>query len=157
MPARLFTHVLAASAALTLVVSSAANAQDSKAATKKPTPSSHVEVKEAIKKPSGDSAFAKSGIDVGLVVSGVEKSRGFYKNTLGLKELAGFDVPENVGADAGLRDNEGLHVHVLAVSNDPDAAKLKLLSFKKNKSENGEKKFIHTETGFRYITLSIVD
>ena len=48
--------------------------------------------------------FPRTTIDVGIVVSNVEKAAQFYKNVIGFTELSGFDVSKEMGGDAGLSD-----------------------------------------------------
>ncbi|MFH1722666.1 MAG: VOC family protein, partial [Candidatus Altiarchaeota archaeon] len=61
--------------------------------------------------PSGaQSAFSRTTIDVGVVVSDVEKSAKFYTEALGFTELGGFDVSKEMGGDSGLVDYQAFHV-----------------------------------------------
>ena len=48
------------------------------------------------------SAFASATIDLGVVVTDIEKAAKFYTEAIGFKELKGFDVPADFAADAGL-------------------------------------------------------
>jgi hypothetical protein len=50
-------------------------------------------------------AISKPIIDVGLVVSDLDKSAAFYTNVIGLHEVPGFAVPAELGRKIGLTDS----------------------------------------------------
>lgn len=104
-----------------------------------------------------ESNFARTTIDVGMVVSNAEKSAEFYTKAFGFKEIEGFDVPKAMGADSGLTDNLPVHVRVLVLGDGESAAKLKLLEFPGVKSKTVDNGFIHSSLGLSYLTIFVKD
>jgi len=101
-------------------------------------------------------AFPRTTIDLGTVVSDLEKSTRFYTDAIGFRELKGFDVPADVAAGAGLTDGKPLAVRVLVLGEGENATKLKLMQIAGTSPRGGDNEFIHSHTGFRYLTI-IVD
>src|SRR5205823_2614346 len=54
--------------------------------------------------------FARTTIDLGVVVSDVDKSAAFYKDAIGFKEVKGFSVSGDFCADAGLTNGKPLKI-----------------------------------------------
>lgn len=105
---------------------------------------------------SGQEFTAKS-IDLGIVVSDLEKSVEFYTNALGMKEVPGFSVPGDWCRDAGLTDGKQLDIRVMVLGEGPGASKIKLMALPGVKSEKPDNKFLHSSFGFSYITISVTD
>ncbi|MBN1343406.1 MAG: VOC family protein [Phycisphaerae bacterium] len=103
------------------------------------------------------SAFASTTIDIGVVVSDVEKAAAFYTKALGFTEVPGFDVSAEMGAGAGLTDNHPFHVRVLVLGDAPTATKLKIMEFPKVESKKADNRFIHSSLGFSYLTIFVTD
>lgn len=101
--------------------------------------------------------FARNTIDVGIVVSDIEKSVAFYKDVLGFTELDGFDVPAGFAGDTGLSDQQPFHVHVLVLGEADDATKIKLMQFKDAPGKKTETAFIHSSLGISYLTIFVED
>jgi lactoylglutathione lyase len=104
-----------------------------------------------------DSAFARTTIDLGVVVSDIDKSAKFYTEVVGFKEVKGFEVSGPFAADAGLTDGKPLAIRVFALGDDPSATKLKLMQIKGADPKKSSNDFIHSQTGFRYLTIFIND
>ena len=102
-------------------------------------------------------AFPRTTIDLGTVVSDVEKSVRFYVDGIGFRELPGFTVPADVAAGAGLTDGKPLNVRVLVLGEGDSATKLKLMSVAGTTPRTGDNEFIHSHTGFRYLTIIVDD
>ncbi|NBT13742.1 MAG: VOC family protein [Planctomycetia bacterium] len=102
-------------------------------------------------------AFPRTTIDLGTVVSDVEKSVRFYVDGIGFRELPGFTVPADVAAGAGLTDGKPLSVRVLVLGEGDSATKLKLMSVEGTTPRTGDNDFIHSHTGFRYLTIIVDD
>jgi len=102
-------------------------------------------------------AFASTTIDLGVVVSDVDKAAAFYKEAIGFQELKGFSVPGELCADAGLTNGKGLDIRVFALGNGDTATKLKLMTVAGVSPKKNEKEYIHSEYGFRYITIMVTD
>jgi lactoylglutathione lyase len=103
------------------------------------------------------SEFASTTINVGIVVSNVERSVAFYRNALGFTEVQGFDVPASLGGDSGLSDYKPFHVHVLKLADTRNATEIKLMEFPGTPSERPNNEFIHSTLGMRYLTILVKD
>lgn len=104
-----------------------------------------------------NSNFATQTIDIGMVVSNLDKSLSFYKDVLGFTEVAGFKVPGEFGVASGLSNNQELNVHVLVLGQGATATKLKLMEFKSAPGARVDNAFIHSSYGIRYLTLAVKD
>ena len=102
-------------------------------------------------------SFRRTTIDLGVVVSDLEKSVRFYTEGIGFRELKGFDVSADVAAAAGLTDSKPLSIRVLVLGEGPEATKLKLMQVAGASPRTGDTDFIHSHTGFRYLTISVND
>jgi lactoylglutathione lyase len=100
-------------------------------------------------------AFPRTTIDLGTVVSDLEKSVRFYAEGIGFRELKGFDVSAELAAAAGLTDSRPLSVRVLVLGDGPSATKLKLMQIAGTSPRTGDTEFIHSHTGFRYLTIMV--
>lgn len=106
---------------------------------------------------SETSNFATQTVDLGMVVSDIDKSLKFYKDVLGFSEVPGFKVPGQFAADTGLANQLELDVHVLVLGTGESATKLKLMSFKSAPGARVDNSFIHSSYGFRYLTIAVKD
>lgn len=106
---------------------------------------------------AADDDFARTTIDLGVVVSDIERSVAFYTQAVGFKEVPGFEVAGPFMADAGLADNHPVKVRILVLGEGPTATRLKLIGLPAAAPKRGDTKFIHSEFGFRYITISVKD
>ena len=102
-------------------------------------------------------AFPRTTIDLGAVVSDLEKSVRFYTEGIGFRELKGFDVSADLAAAAGLTDSKPLSIRVLALGDGPGATQLKLMQVAGTSPRTGDTDFIHSHTGFRYLTIMVDD
>jgi len=107
--------------------------------------------------PAGPAGFASPTVDIGIVVSDIERSAAFYKNALGLTEVPGFDVPEAMAGDAGLSAYKPFHVRVFVARNAAGATKVKLMQFTDTIAKPQDNAFIHSTLGYRYLTLAVTD
>jgi catechol 2,3-dioxygenase-like lactoylglutathione lyase family enzyme len=101
--------------------------------------------------------FARTTIDVGIVVSDVEKAAQFYKNALGFTEVPGFDVSAEMGAGSGLTDDQPFHVRVMVLGEEPTATKIKLMEFAQAPGKTVDNRFIHSSLGYSYLTIFVSD
>lgn len=102
-------------------------------------------------------AFPRTTIDLGCVVTDLDKSVQFYTEGIGFRELKGFEVPAGLATDAGLTDARPLSIRVLALGDDATATKLKLMQVAGTLPRTGDTDFIHSHTGFRYLTVMVAD
>jgi len=101
--------------------------------------------------------FPSTTIDLGTVVTDIEKSVRFYTEGIGFSELPGFDVSADIAAAAGLTDNKPLSIRVLVLGKGPQATKLKLMQVAGTQPARSPNEFIHSHTGFRYLTILVPD
>ena len=104
-----------------------------------------------------NSPFSSTTIDLGTVVSDLDRSVKWYTEAIGLKELKPFDVPGEFGKKIGLSNNIPLHVRVLTLGEGETATKLKLMQFKTAPGARVDQTFLHSTYGFRYLTLFVKD
>jgi len=102
-------------------------------------------------------AFASQTVDIGIVVSNVEKAAAFYTEALGFTEVPGFDVPAAMGKDSGLSDNLAFSVRVFVLGDAKTATKVKLMQFADASSAKADNATIHSTLGLSYLTLHITD
>ena len=102
-------------------------------------------------------AFPRTTIDLGCVVSDVDASARFYTEGIGFRELPGFSVEPPLAADAGLTDTKRLDIRVLVLGEGESATKLKLMQVAGTTPRPGDNEFIHSHTGFRYLTIMVAD
>ncbi len=103
------------------------------------------------------SAFARTTIDVGIVVSNVQKSAEFYTKALGFTEVPGFDVSAEMGGGSGLTDNHPFKVRVFVLGDEPTVTKIKLMEFPQAPGKKVDNQFIHSSLGYSYLTIFVSD
>jgi len=103
------------------------------------------------------SEFARTTINLGIVVSNVEKAAQFYKNALGFTEVSGFDVSKELAGDSGLADYHAFSVRVFTLGNEKSATKIKIMEFPEAPGKKVDNQFIHSSLGFSYLTISVSD
>jgi catechol 2,3-dioxygenase-like lactoylglutathione lyase family enzyme len=106
---------------------------------------------------AADGDFSRTTIDLGMVVHDVDKSVAFYTQAVGFKELPGFQATGQFTGDAGLTDYQPVTVRVLVLGDGPTATRLKIMSLPAAAPKQGDNQFIHSELGFRYITIGVKD
>lgn len=107
---------------------------------------------------SAETNFSSETIDMGVVVSDIELSIKFYKQVVGFSEKPGFEVKGDFPQKVGLTDGTELSIHVLTLGDSANATKLKLMQVSAQKpARNIEQRYIHTLTGFSYITIFVND
>lgn len=81
----------------------------------------------------------------------------FYTEGIGFREEKSFDVSADIASDAGLTDLRPLAVRVLVLGDDATATKLKLMQVAGTLPRTGDTDFVHSHTGFRYLTIMVAD
>jgi len=106
---------------------------------------------------AAEPAFTRSTIDLGCVVSDLDASVRFYTEGIGFREAKAFDVPASLATAAGLTDGKPLTIRVLVLGEGDAATKLKLMQVAGTAPRTGDTEFIHSHTGFRYLTIFVAD
>ena len=105
-----------------------------------------------------ESNFAKQTIDMGIVVTDIEKSLEFYKKVIGFSETEGFKVGGKFPKSVGLTDGTPLTIHVLKLGEEEHATTLKLMQVGSKKPARLIKQpHIHTIAGLSYVTIFVND
>ena len=107
--------------------------------------------------PAASPLYARTTIDIGVVVSDLERSLKFYRDDLGLVPATppSFDVPGELAGQAGLNDGGPLHIQVLLLGEGPSATKLKLLAVPG--ARKGDPATVASGLGPRYLTFLVKD
>ena len=106
---------------------------------------------------SGTAEFSRTTIDLGVVVSDVEKAAKFYTEAIGFQQVGSFDVPGQMAGDTGLTDNRPFQVRVFALGNEPGATKLKIMEVPGADSKKVNNQYISSSLGFSYLTIMVSD
>jgi catechol 2,3-dioxygenase-like lactoylglutathione lyase family enzyme len=101
-------------------------------------------------------AFARPVIDLGVVVSDVEKAAKFYTEAIGFDEAAGFGVPGDFCKQVGLTDGEPLKIRVFTLGDGAGATRLKIMSTA-TRSKPSDNHYIDSQRGYSYITIAVTD
>jgi predicted enzyme related to lactoylglutathione lyase len=98
--------------------------------------------------------FSSPVIQIGVVVSDLEKAVDFYTNVIGMTKAESFNVDGDKSKELGLSDRRTLDVTVLKLDDSEKATQLKLMSFGK-KANHPKQTYIHDDTGVQYITIFV--
>ena len=107
--------------------------------------------------PQAKSEFARTTIDLGVVVSDVDRAVKFYTEAIGFKEIEGFSVDANFCDSAGLTDHKQLDIRVLVLGDEASATRLKLMSLPGVESKKSDNSFIHSQLGYSYLTIYVAN
>jgi catechol 2,3-dioxygenase-like lactoylglutathione lyase family enzyme len=106
---------------------------------------------------AGKPEFAKTTIDIGMVVSDVDKAAKFYTQALGFTETGSFDVSGQMAADTGLTDNHPFKVRMFHLGKEPTATTLKIMQIPEAGPKKVDNQYIGSSLGFRYLTVLVAD
>jgi catechol 2,3-dioxygenase-like lactoylglutathione lyase family enzyme len=104
---------------------------------------------------AGKPEFSRTTIDIGLVVSDVEKAATFYTQALGFTETGSFDVAAQMASDTGLTDNKPFEVRTFSLAREPTATNLKIMQIPGSKAVDNQ--YLNSSLGFRYLTVFVGD
>ena len=99
--------------------------------------------------------FLSTTIDIGCVVSDIEKSVKFYTEAVGFTEVTGFTVPADFAKESGLTDSKQLDIRVLVLGEGDAATKLKLMQIKSGTNQKADHAHIDSTLGLSYITVVV--
>ncbi len=105
-----------------------------------------------------NSEFIKPTIDIGCVVSDLDKAIKFYTEAIGFKVVGEFSVPSDFAKDSGLTNSKELNIKILTLggSDGEYATKLKLMQVK-GSGGKANHETIDSTLGLSYITIVIKD
>jgi lactoylglutathione lyase len=101
--------------------------------------------------------FARTTIDVGMVVGNAEASVKFYTEAIGFQEAPGFSVPGDFSTDLGITDGKPLKIRVLVLGEGPTATRLKVLEIPGAGGSPADNARLDAQLGFRYLTVFVTD
>ena len=101
--------------------------------------------------------FASARVDIGIVVSDIEKAEDFYEDALGFEEVSEFSVPAEWATEVGLSNSLELNVHVMQAGEGPNATRVKLMEFPGHHGKKVDNSHIHTTLGPSYLTIFVAD
>ena len=99
--------------------------------------------------------FARTTIDIGMIVSDIEKATKFYTEALGRAPAGSFDVAAQMAADTGLTDAKPFQVRMFALGDDPAGTKLKVMQIPGAKRVDNL--YISSSLGVRYLTVFVAN
>jgi catechol 2,3-dioxygenase-like lactoylglutathione lyase family enzyme len=111
---------------------------------------------ESEQKAAAGSAFSRLTIDVGIVVSDVEKAAAFYTEALGFTEAEGFDVPAEMAGNSGLTDYRPFKVRVFVLGGGETATRIKLMEIDPVGAKV-DNTYINSSLGLSYLTIFVRD
>ncbi|MBN1845749.1 MAG: DUF1080 domain-containing protein [Sedimentisphaerales bacterium] len=101
--------------------------------------------------------FYSSTVDIGIVVSDVEKSVAFYRDALGFTQMPGFDVSPEMAGQSGLTDSAPFQVRVMVLGGEDTATKIKLMQIPQGANKKVDNRFINSSLGLSYLTILVED
>lgn len=101
--------------------------------------------------------FARTTIDLGAVVSDIDKAAQFYTEAIGFEQVGSFDVSAELAGATGLTDSKPFQVRVFALGKEPTATKLKLMEVPGAGSKPIDNEYISSSLGFSYLTIVVAD
>jgi len=106
---------------------------------------------------AGKPEFAKTTIDIGVVVSDVDKAARFYTEAIGFAEGGSFDVSAPMARDTGLTDSKPFKVRMFRLGKEPTATTLKIMQIPEAGSKPVDNQYIGSSLGLRYLTVLVTD
>jgi hypothetical protein len=100
------------------------------------------------------SNFSSKVINIGVVVSDLERSMDFYVNGIGMTKTGGFTLDQDFTKRSGLSGGIPFAITVLKLDNSPEATEFKLMSFEK-KAEHRKSTFVQDDLGAQYATINV--
>ena len=70
---------------------------------------------------AAEGVFSRNTIEIGFVVSDLDKAATFYTDVVGMTEVKGFTAPAEVATKFGLTDNQAIKVRKFALADVKDS------------------------------------
>lgn len=115
-----------------------------------------VQIYDSYREPETTSVFSRGEIEIGVVVSDLERSVQFYTEVLGMTKTGGFAVDEELSRKAGLTEGTPIQVTVLKLIDSPNSPSWKLMSFSDSPDQKPTN-YINEGRGVRYVTFFVND
>ena len=100
------------------------------------------------------SNFSSKVINIGVVVSDLDRSLDFYVNGVGMVKAGGFSLDGDFTKRSGLSGGIPFSITVLKLENSPEATEFKLMSFEK-KAAHKKSVFVQDDLGMQYVTINV--
>ena len=98
--------------------------------------------------------FASNTIDLGVVVSDLEKSLKFYTEAIGFQIAGEFTAGVDITKNSGLTEGSELQIKQLVLVKGPGATTIKLMQPGKPAKKPAQK-YITSSLGFSYLTIRV--
>jgi len=98
--------------------------------------------------------FSSKVINIGVVVSDLDRSLDFYVNGIGMVKAGGFSLDQDFTKQSGLSGGIPFSITVLKLENSPEATEFKLMSFEK-KAPHKKPVFVQDDLGMQYVTINV--
>lgn len=112
---------------------------------------------EGFAQEKGEGVFSRNTVEIGFVVSDLDKAAKFYTEVVGMTEIKGFTAPAEMATKFGLTDGHAIKVRKFALADVKDSPALKMMSFPKVDVAKPDQKFIHSTLGWSYLTMFVND
>ena len=93
-------------------------------------------------------------IDIGMVVTDLQRSLEFYTEVLGMKQTGQLNLTEEFGSNSGLTGGTPLEITILKLKEEEQATAYKLMSFG-NEAGHARPNHIQDDTGIQYVTIYV--
>lgn len=100
------------------------------------------------------SEFSSERIDIGVVVTDLERSMEFYTNVLGMTHTGGFDLDEDISRRTGLTGGTPVSIAVLKLQDSENATQWKLMRFGTT-ADRPANTHIQDDIGMQYTTIFV--
>lgn len=102
-----------------------------------------------------ESEFRTATIDLGIVVSDLDKSMKFYTEAIGFNSIGEFTAAKDVTRDSGLSAGEEIVIKKLSLGKGNGATTIKLMQSAMDKSKMSDQTYITSSLGFSYLTIHV--
>jgi catechol 2,3-dioxygenase-like lactoylglutathione lyase family enzyme len=100
------------------------------------------------------SNFSSKLINIGVVVSDLDRALDFYVNGIGMVKAGGFSLDQDFTKRSGLSGGIPFSITVLKLEDSPEATEFKLMSFGK-KAAHKKSAFVQDDLGMQYMTINV--
>ena len=102
-----------------------------------------------------ESEFRTATIDLGIVVSDLDKSMKFYTEDVGFNSTGEITAAKDLTRDSGLSAGEEIVIKKLSLGKGNGATTIKLMQSAMDKSKKSDQTYITSSLGFSYLTIHV--